>query len=191
MSELLEQIENPVEMVESHALRILEALLFASNVPLSLAKLRTILEGFYTFTNAEVVALLSALKKEFDEEKRPVALEEIADGFILKTRPAYSEYVHELYRDRKGERLSAPAREVLAIVAFKQPITRAQIEAVRGVDSSGTIAALLERGLIETAGQLEQPGKPTLLRVSQTFLQYFGLKDVEELRGYLPESPTS
>lgn len=187
MSDLLQELENPLEMAHSHALRIIEALLFASNTPLSINRIRTILENFYSFKNQEVVALLSAFKKQLDEEKRPIMLEEVADGFILKTRPAYSEYVHELYKDRKGERLSTPAREVLAIIAFKQPLTRAQIESVRGVDSSGTIQALMERGLIEAAGQLDTPGKPTLLRVSQTFLNHFGLKDIEELRAYLPQ----
>ena len=92
-----------------------------------------------------------------------------------------SPYIEAIGVSRRGEKLSQAAAEVLAIIAYKQPITRPQIDAIRGVDSSGTIYNLLERQLIEPLGKLEAPGRPTLFGITKNFLEHFGLKDVKQL----------
>ncbi len=169
------------ELVRKHAKKIIESLLFAANTPLSVHKIKDILQNFYPFASKEVIDLLHEFKQDLLSEKRPLQLDEIAGGFLLRTKEEYCDYVSRLYRDKKAERLSQAAREVLAIIAFKQPVTKPQIEAVRGVDSSATVQMLIEKELVEAAGQAEAPGKPTLYVVSSRFLQHFGLKSVEDL----------
>ncbi len=175
------------ELVRKHAKKIIEALLFAANTPLSVHKIRDILQNFYPFKSKDVIDLLHGYKQDLVSEERPLQLEEIAGGFMLRTREDYADYVGRLYRDKKAERLSQAAREVLAIVAFKQPITKPQIEAVRGVDSSATVQMLIEKELVEPVGQAEAPGRPMLYAVSSRFLQHFGLKSVEDLAAGEPE----
>jgi len=167
--------------LHDHAKKVIEALLFASNHPLPISRIREVLMTLHDFKSREVIALVHELEKEYRDGKRAVQIEEIAGGFILRTTEDYSEYVQQLYRDKKGERLSQAAREVLAIIAFKQPVTKPQIEAVRGVDSSATVQLLVEKELVEAVGQAEAPGRPTLYAVTNRFLRHFGLKSVEEL----------
>jgi len=167
--------------LHEHAKQVIEALLFASNTPLTIAKLREVLSRDQEFKSAKVIELVHELQKDYEADKRAIQIEEIAGGFILRTTQDYSEYVQQLYRDKKGERLSQAARGVLAIIAFKQPVTKPQIEAIRGVDSSATVQILVEKELVESVGQAEAPGRPTLFAVTNRFLSHFGLKSVEEL----------
>ncbi|MCB1148838.1 MAG: SMC-Scp complex subunit ScpB [Chlamydiia bacterium] len=180
----LSNSQEMVIMVADHAKRIIESLLFATREPLSAARIREILHKFFEFTTADVITLIHELRTDYLESKRAFRIEEVAEGYMLLTAEDYGEYVHELYRDRKGERLSQAAREVLAIIALKGPITRSQIEKIRGVDSSNVVLALVERELVETKGQLEAPGRPSLYGVTETFLQHFGLKDSEDLKSF-------
>lgn len=167
--------------LEDHAKKVIEALLFASNTPLPVSRIREVLSRDQEMKTTEVLTLIHALQKDYETQKRAIHIEEIAGGFILRTTEDYSEYVQQLYRDKKGERLSQAAREVLSIIAFKQPVTKPQIEAIRGVDSSATVQILVEKELVEAVGQADAPGRPTLYAVTNRFLRHFGLKSVDEL----------
>jgi segregation and condensation protein B len=143
--------------------------------------MREILHTFCPVKPRLLAECLQELKEEYQIEQRAFQLEEIGQGYILRTRDLYSAYVHQLHGNRRGEKLSQAATEVLAIIAYRQPITRPDIEAIRGVDSSGTLYSLLERGLIEISGRLEAPGRPSLYSTTSQFLQHFGLNDLSEL----------
>ena len=100
----------------------------------------------------------------------------------MRTLANYGPYIEHLFRKKRTEKLSQAAAEVLSIVAFRQPITRSQIDAIRGVDSSGTLHSLIERGLVESVGRLEAPGRPSLYSVTQAFMKHFGIQDLTELQ---------
>ena len=161
--------------------RIIEALLFASHDPLPFVKIREITDTFYPLRPRIIRQLLDELQRDYLSQQRAFRLEEIAQGFILRSCEEYSPYIDLLYRHKRSEKLTHASAEVLAIIAFKQPITKPQIEAIRGVDSSGIIQNLLERQLIEPIGKLEAPGRPTLYGITKDFLKHFGLKDIHEL----------
>jgi segregation and condensation protein B len=187
MSQELNLIEQAIEKVSKHAFsnrdqeikRIIEALLFSSSEAISLDKLREVINSSYPVKSREVAKLLEELSQEYKRESRAFQIDEIAGGYLLRTAPYMRPYVELLYQDRRGEKLSQAATEVLAVVAFRSPITRREIEKIRGVDCSGTIASLLERGLIELVGRKETPGRPVQYGVTKQFLQHFGLKDLK------------
>ena len=161
--------------------RIIEALLFVSKVPLSFNRLREVCDTAYPLKPKVLHSLIGELQQEYISQDRSFRLEEIEGGYILKTCEEFGPYLQLFHREKRGEKLSSAATEVLAIIAYRQPITRPQIEAIRGIDSSGTVMSLLERGLIEPAGQLEAPGRPTLFTTTPAFLQYYGLKTLQDL----------
>jgi segregation and condensation protein B len=189
MSHELNLLEQAIEKVSerSHVSRnqeikrILEALLFSSSEALPLEKLREVIHMTYPIRSREVANLLEELAEEYQKEGRGFQLDQIAGGYLLRTTPKMRLYVEQLHQDRRGEKLSQAATEVLAIIAFRTPITRREIEKIRGVDCSGTVAALQERGLIEPVGRRETPGKPIEYGVTKQFLQHFGLKDLSAL----------
>jgi segregation and condensation protein B len=158
--------------------QIVEALLFAADAPVPLDKLVDILDGV---ERAEVREALKKLAARFDEEERPYSLTEVAGGWQTYCRPEYSRWVRELHRGRLPTRLSQAALETLAIVAYKQPIVRAEIEAIRGVDSSGVLATLMRRDLITIAGRAPGMGRALMYRTTREFLRYFGLNFVTDL----------
>lgn len=160
---------------------IIEALLFASNEPLSIQKIREITDAISPLRPKEIRRFLQSLQEEYIAQQRAFRLEEIAEGFLLQTSEEYSLYIDQLHRNKRTEKLSQAAAEVMAIIAYKQPITRPQIDAIRGVDSSGTIQNLLERQLIEPSGKLEVPGRPTLYCTTKDFLKHFGLRTLKDL----------
>lgn len=161
--------------------RIIEALLFTSSDPLSFAKLREVLETIEPLKPRFLKELLQELGEEYISQQRAFRLEEIGNGYVLRTCAEYSPFIEILYRNKRTEKLSQASAEVLSIIAYRQPITRPQIDAIRGVDSSGTLQNLLERQLIEPLGRLEAPGRPTLYGVTANFLKHFGLKNLQEL----------
>lgn len=163
------------------AKRIIEALLFSSNEPIPFNKLREILEGIHDFKPRVLRDMIDELQGDYITQNRAYRLEEIAQGFLLRTCEEFGPYINLLYRNKRTEKLSHAAAEVLAIIAYRQPITRPQIDAIRGVDSSGVVQVLLERQLIEQTGRLEAPGRPTLYGITKDFLKHFGLKDLNEL----------
>jgi segregation and condensation protein B len=186
ISEVVEQIDQQEHHEETRAQlkRIIEAVLFASPDPVPFKKLRELVDSIEVHKTQELKELLDELAQEYDIDQRAFRLEEIAQGYVLRTRPEYSIYLDLVFKNKKVERLSASATEVLAIIAYRQPMTRPQLESIRGVDSSGVVASLLERELIETKGKAEVAGRPTLYGTTSKFLQYYGLNDVKDLPGY-------
>jgi segregation and condensation protein B len=174
----------------TEAKKIVEALLFASSEPLPLQKIREIVESTYPMSNRELKKILDDLQEEYRQQNRAFTLEMIAEGYVLRTESSLSPYVKMLFEKRQKSRLSQASLETLAIVAYKQPLTKAQIEIIRGVDCSGVLAHLQERGLIEVQGRLEAPGRPSLFVTTREFLKYFGLQSLEALpQNLLPEQP--
>jgi segregation and condensation protein B len=163
------------------AKQVIEALLFASNEALSFNKLREIIETFYPIKPRTLRDIIEQLQEEYLSQGRTFRLEEVEAGFLLRSCEEFAPYIHMLFRHKKTEKLSHAAAEVLAIIAYRQPITRPQIDAIRGVDSTGTLMNLLERELIEPVGKLEAPGRPTLYSITKNFMQYFGLRDLKDL----------
>jgi len=173
-------------------MRVIEALLFSAQKPLSVRELTDAIKGagaedefspneFARTSQAEVAAALEQLKIEYVEHQRAFQLDEKADGWQMATDPNYARWVRQLFPAPKPARLSAPALETLAIIAYRQPITRADVEAVRGVNIDGVLQTLLERGLVKIAGRAEIPGRPLLYETTQFFLDHFGLRNLDEL----------
>jgi len=156
---------------------IIEALLFVADEPLSAERLRQVLgpvEG------AEIHAALAALQAETEERRGGFVLVEVAGGYQFRTRPEYGPWVKRLL-DPRPVRLSKAALETLAIIAYKQPIIRAEIEHLRGVDCGGVLRQLLERKLIRVLGRREIPGRPLIYATTKRFLEVFDLKDLNDL----------
>jgi len=158
--------------------QVLEALLLAAAEPVSAQKLAGVL-GEET-TPTEVRELLAALEAEYAEAARGFRIEEVAGGFQLRTLPELAPWLQRL-RPQPPLRLSRAALETLAIVAYKQPITRAELEHVRGVDVGAVVASLLERRLVRVAGHREVPGRPMLYATTRRFLEVFGLASLSDL----------
>lgn len=153
---------------------ILEAILLASPEPLSLKRVAEVVG----LDENDARILVDDLRKEYQQPGRGLFLSEMAGGYVLTTRPEYAEYVEKLLQPRsKG--LSHAALETLAIIAYRQPITRAEIESVRGV--SINLETLLERRMVRELGRKETPGRPILYGTTKEFMQYFGLKDLTDL----------
>jgi segregation and condensation protein B len=170
--------------------KVIEALLFSAQKPLSIREIATAIKGagdetspneFARVREAEVAATLEQLKIEYIEQERAFQLIEKAEGWQLATDPQYGQWVRQLFPAPKPSRLSAPALETLAIIAYRQPITRADVEAVRGVNIDGVLQTLMERGLVKIAGRAEIPGRPLLYETTQFFLDHFGLRNLDEL----------
>jgi len=155
----------------------LEALLFSSDQPLSLTLLAESLDA----PAEEVATALEKLGDAYTARGAGVELREIAGGWLLVTTPAQSEWVARLLRGKKRMRLSRAGLETMAIIAYKQPVTKSEVEAIRGVDSSAVLATLLERNLVTIRGRSKVVGRPLLYGTTQEFLDYFGLRDLAEL----------
>lgn len=164
-------------MEEERLKSILESLLFAAGEPLSIARIAAVLEGV---TKAEIQNSLAALGAEYSANNRGLAIEEVAGGFQLRTPKEHAQYVRRLLAARPP-RLSRPLLETVAIIAYRQPITRPEIEQLRGVDTGGVLETLLERRLVKIAGRKEAPGRPMMYATTPEFLEVFGLKDLESL----------
>jgi segregation and condensation protein B len=171
---------------------IVEAVLFASLKPVSAKELLGILRGAADGSNpvadalkktkdAELVAALEELAARCAGEGRTYEVRESAAGWQLVTRATFSPWLRQLFPENRPARLSAPAMETLAIIAYRQPITRADIEAVRGVSVDGVMQTLLDRGLVKIAGRAEIPGRPLLYETTQFFMEHFGIRNLDEL----------
>ena len=156
---------------------ILESLLFASEGPVTIHRLGEVLEGV---ERSEISSALQELQAEYDAGGRGFRLAEVAGGYQMQTARENADWVKKLYRDRP-QRMSRATLETLAIVAYKQPITRAEIEAIRGVDVDGVVATLLDRRLIRIVARKDVPGRPFLYGTTPEFLQLFNLKDLSHL----------
>jgi segregation and condensation protein B len=189
--------------------QVIEALLFSAQKPLSARELVSAVKGageaddlipneFSRTTEAQTAAALEQLKIEYIGQNRAFQLVEKAEGWQLVSDPAYASWVRQLFPAAKPARLTAPSLETLAIVAYRQPITRADVEAVRGVAVDGVLQSLMERGLVKIAGRAEVPGRPLLYATTEFFLEHFGLRDLDELpnaeelrKRYLPSAASA
>lgn len=164
-------------MERDEAKRIIEALLFVSDKPISIETIKDVVKEV---TPQDVRIMIEELNKEYSSSQRSFAVKEIAGGFQMMTDPIYSKWISALYR-RPADKLSGPALETLAIIAYKQPLTRSEIEAIRGVNVDGVLHTLEERILIKPRGRLDAPGRPILFGTTNEFLQHFGLRSLDEL----------
>jgi segregation and condensation protein B len=155
------------------------------------------LSSLAAVSSDQVIAAIARLNHDYEATGRAFLLVERAKGWKLFTRPHYGEFVRHLFPGRKPERLSGPAMETLAIIAYRQPITKAAIEAVRGVACDGMLQKLLDRELVRIGGRAELPGRPLLYETTELFYEHFGIRSIDDLpnanelrRVKLPEAPS-
>ncbi len=165
-------------MSDAHPLKgAVEALLFVSDEPVSAARLARVLEA----APGEVDGVLAELAQEYAEQERGFQLREVAGGWRLYTHPAHHDVIEQYVLSWDTRRLSQAALEALAVVAYHQPVTRAGVNAVRGVNSEGVVASLIEKGLVREVGRDKNQGNAILYGTTRTFLEKFGLRDIAEL----------
>jgi segregation and condensation protein B len=156
---------------------LLEALLFFSGEPLTPASLK----GITGTDEPEIRRLMEGLMADYRAREGGILIAEIANGYQMVTDPRHAPWIKKLKSTQISSRLSIAALETLAIIAYRQPIIKAEVEQVRGVNADGVIKTLLDRRLIKIMGKKEAPGKPLLYGTTKEFLQHFGLKDLAEL----------
>lgn len=160
------------------AKEIIEALIFASDAPVTLSRIRAALEE----ADEELLQrVVEQLNEEYAQHGHAFEIRRVAGGFQMFTRPHLAQWVRNYHRGRARQRLSRAALEALAIIAFKQPISRAEVAAVRGVNSDGVFKNLLERNLISMAGRASTVGRPVLYKTTEHFLAYFGINSLADL----------
>jgi len=157
---------------------ILESLLFVSPEPLSAVRLVAVLGDV---TKVEVERTLKSLGKDLDQDGRGIRLVEVAGGYRLVTKQEYASWIKRLDKAKSAAKLSRSALESLAIIAYKQPLVRSEIEEIRGVETSGVVRTLLERKLVRIVGRKEVPGRPIMYGTTKFFLEHFGLNDLSQL----------
>lgn len=160
------------------AKQVIEALLFASSKPMTVQELRKVLRGL---TPKQIENSVSELQQAYDQQGRSFQIVEIAGGYEIVTRKQFAPWILKVELQKKARQATQSALETLAILAYKQPITRAEIEDLRGVDVSGVMTTLMERGLIKITGRKEVPGRPFLYGTTEKFLEHFGLKSLQDL----------
>lgn len=168
-----------MEMSKNKA--IIEAILFATGREVQIKELMSALE----ISSNEVVELLNMMQEEYKKQDKGIEIIKINDAYQMCTKKEYFEYLYPIFDNRSKPNLSQAALETVAIIAYNPKITRAEIEAIRGVNSDGTIYKLLDYHLIEEAGKLDAPGRPTTYKTTSEFLKMFGMGSLDEL----PELP--
>jgi segregation and condensation protein B len=166
-------------MEKEKLLAIIESLIFASEKPLKTKYIEQVM-SIIDLEGITIQELIEQLKTKFSYEDSGIELVEVAEGWQFRTKPAFAEWIKRL-NTVKPFKLSQPAMETLAIIAYRQPITRAEIDYVRGVDSGAVIKTLLDKRLIKIVGKKELPGRPIVYGTTQEFLEVFGLKDISAL----------
>jgi segregation and condensation protein B len=164
--------------LKNNYIQIIEALLFASDTPLTLNKLKTIIPQT---ENKEIKNNIKILNEKYNKSGSALAIIEVANGYQLVTREEYSDYIQQLFKGRSASKLTVPALETLAIIAYQQPITKQSMEHVRGVNVDGVVKTLLERNLISIVGREKAPGNPLLYGTTNFFLEYFGINNLKDL----------
>jgi len=171
----------------TEAARILEAVLFLADEPVPTPDLAVLLE----MPGADVEAVLTQMSSDWEQQKRGVVLRYVAGGWRMTTDPQVGPYLERFVTDQRTSRLSHPALETLAIIAYRQPISRGQLAEIRGVNCDRALRTLLIRGVIEEAGRDEGPGRAILYRTTPAFLERVGLGDIGQLpalRDFMPDS---
>ncbi|MBC8436554.1 MAG: SMC-Scp complex subunit ScpB [Candidatus Omnitrophica bacterium] len=165
-------------MAEDNIKAVIEALLFACEKPLAIEQIRKVLDNM---EGSVIRGVLEELKSEYEEHNRGMRIIEIAGGFQMVASSGFSPFLKKLFKDRNNEKLSKPALETLAIIAYKQPVTRNEIELLRNVNVDGVMNSLLDKNLVRIAGRKKVPGRPFVFGTTRQFLEYFGLNSLEEL----------
>ena len=168
-------------MNNKELIRAVEAVLFASGEPMSIERLAQTFE----VSPEKIVKTVGSLTEEYANNGSSIVIVRLENTYQMATDEKYAEYIKKAFDIRRRTPLSSAALEVLAVVAYNQPVTKSFIEQVRGVDCSGVVSTLVEKGLIEEQGRLELPGKPLLYGTTKNFLRCFGISDLSEL----PELP--
>ena len=163
-------------LIDNSYKAIIEGLLFIAEAPMTVADLAKIV----AISEGDVRDIVATLQEEYGQGDKGIVLREVGGGYQFSTAPIVAPYIDKIYSEKKTK-LSHAAYETLAIIAYKQPVTRSQIEYTRGVKSDGPIQQLLLRGLIEEQGRLDQPGRPVVFGTTVAFLVAFGLKRIEDL----------
>jgi segregation and condensation protein B len=176
-NEDINQIEIEEASSTSIYFSIIESLLFVSGEPLEVKQIASILECSVGFTRD----LLNEMIKLYDMENRGIKIINVNNSYSLVTKPENSDYIEKLFGNNSRQSLSQAALETLAIVAYKQPITRVDIDEIRGVKSDRAISNLVEKGLIKEGGRLEVPGRPILYGTTDEFLKHFGLQNIDQM----------
>ncbi|MBI4667489.1 MAG: SMC-Scp complex subunit ScpB [Nitrospinae bacterium] len=156
---------------------IIENILFVADSPVTVERLVELFDR--EFTREEMLEFLSSMREDF--ENRPTTLVEVAEGWRLQTRAEYAGWVTQFYKMEKGQKLGRAALEALAIIAYRQPITRAEVDEIRGVDSGAALRGLMEKNLLRAMGRRKAPGKPMMYGTTKRFLEYFGLARLADL----------
>jgi segregation and condensation protein B len=175
----VEGVNSQTETIDARELKaILEAVLFVSPEPMPVARLMSIL---VTVSRAEVVQALKLLTHDLDQDGRGIQLVQIAGGYRLVTKQEYGPWLKRMDKTKAVQKLSRSALESLAIIAYKQPLVRAEIEEIRGVETSGVLRTLCERKLVRIVGRKDVPGRPIMYGTTKFFLEHFGLQDLSQL----------
>ncbi|MDD8021205.1 MAG: SMC-Scp complex subunit ScpB [Acidobacteriota bacterium] len=157
---------------------ILEVLIFLSQEPLTVDKMREVLGEI---PEDELQAVLQALMAEFSREEHGIQIVRSAGGYLFTTKPEHDQWIKRLLQIEKKARLSVAGLETLSIIAYHQPVTQAEVSAIRSVDSTYSIKSLLQKKLIKIVGRKKAPGNPLVYRTSEKFLEYFGLNSLDDL----------
>lgn len=167
-------------MEKEQAKKIIETLLYMTDHPLSTHEISSVLE-LKSYDAETVAELLKEIETDYDQKGSPLRVLEVAGGFQMATRPEMATWIRRLYKERLTVRLSPSSLETLSIIAYKQPITRGEVEQIRGVEASGVMETLLERRLVKVVGRKETIGRPLLYGTTPEFLRQFGLKHLSQL----------
>lgn len=173
-------MENEVTIEGIELRHIVEAIIFASTEPITGEKIIECVQKEGVHGDA-IRQAIEQLNKEYQQTQRSIRIVKIAGGYQFATHPQYDRWVGRLFKEKAERKLSQAALEVLAIVAYRQPITRAEIEKIRGVNADWTLRSLMEKNLITVVGREDLPGKPLLFGTTKSFLEHFGLFDIAEL----------
>ncbi len=175
----VEAVSSQTEAIDARELKaILEAVLFVSPEPVPVARLMSILG---TVSKAEVVQALGILTHDLDQDGRGIQLVQVAGGYRLVTKQEYGPWLKRMDKAKAAQKLSRSALESLAIIAYKQPLVRSEIEEIRGVETSGVLRTLCERKLVRIVGRKDVPGRPIMYGTTKFFLEHFGLQDLSQL----------
>jgi segregation and condensation protein B len=176
---IVEALNSQAAAIDTRELKaILEAVLFVSPEPVPIARLMSIVG---TVSKAEVVQALEILRHDLDQHGRGIQLVQVAGGYRLVTKQEYGPWLKRMEKAKATQKLSRSALESLAIIAYKQPLVRAEIEEIRGVETSGVLRTLCERKLVRIVGRKDVPGRPIMYGTTKFFLEHFGLQDLSQL----------
>ncbi|MDP8212512.1 MAG: SMC-Scp complex subunit ScpB [Candidatus Zapsychrus exili] len=156
----------------------IEALMFVNEKSITLDQFKKVIK---TVTPSEIKKTIKVLQDEYEQKNAGMTIVEIAGGYQMLSNSSYASYIKDFYKTKHKEKLSKPALEALAIISYKQPVTRSDIENIRSVNSDGVVVNLLDKELIKIVGRKDVPGKPYLYGTTRQFLEYFGLKSLEDL----------